>query len=70
VLDLLREFPHVVEAAVVYGETDIITKIEAPTQAALDEVIMGRIQGIPAVESTRTFLVVGGLAWERPDPPE
>lgn len=65
VLEALRTFPAVAEAAVIYGETDIIARIEAPDQDTLDEVVMRQIHDIPAVESTRTFIVVGKMHWRR-----
>ncbi len=64
-LDALRELPEVAEASVVYGETDIIARVVVPDQDSLDEVVLGRIQGLPMVESTRTFLVVGKMQWRR-----
>lgn len=68
VLELLQTFPGVLEAAVVYGETDIIAKVAVAGPEALDELVITELQGIPAVESTRTFIVVGSMAWERPAP--
>lgn len=65
VLERLRGFEGVVEASVVYGETDMIVKVEVPDQATLDELIIRRIQGLPEVEATRTYLVVGGMHWQR-----
>lgn len=67
VLEQLRELPGVAEASVIYGETDIIARVAAETQDELDDLIMNRIQGLPAVESTRTFIVVGRLHWRRGD---
>lgn len=64
-VDRLRAFPGIVEAAAVYGETDVIAKIEVPDQRALDQLIIERIQAVPEVESTRTFIAVGGLHWAR-----
>ncbi len=64
-LDALRELPEVAEASVVYGETDIIARVVVADQDRLDEVVLGRIQGLPMVESTRTFLVVGKMQWRR-----
>lgn len=64
-LEALRELPEVAEASVVYGETDIIARVVVPDQDSLDEVVLGRIQGLPMVESTRTFLVVGKMQWRR-----
>jgi DNA-binding Lrp family transcriptional regulator len=64
-VDELRSYPGVVEAAAIYGETDVIAKIEVPDQAALDQLVLERIQAIEAVESTRTFIAIGGLQWQR-----
>ena len=65
VLDQLRTFDGIAEAAVVYGETDIIARLEVPDQAALDELVLHRIQSIAAVESTRTFIAAGSMQWRR-----
>ena len=64
-VDELRSYPGVVEASAIYGETDVIAKVDVPDQAALDELVLARIQGIEAVESTRTFIAVGGMQWQR-----
>jgi DNA-binding Lrp family transcriptional regulator len=61
----LRRFPGIVEASAIYGETDVIAKIEVPDSAALDELVVHKIQGIEVVESTRTFIGIGGLHWSR-----
>jgi DNA-binding Lrp family transcriptional regulator len=64
-LERLRQLEGIVEASAVYGETDIIAKLEVPSQSELDELIIRRIQDLPEVEATRTFIVVGGLHWSR-----
>ena len=51
----------------IYGETDIIAKVIVRDQAALDDLIFRRLHAMPTVESTRTFIVVGELHWERED---
>ena len=65
VMDALRAMPEVVEASTVYGESDIIARLETATQADLDNFVMERVHGIPAVESTRTYIVVGSMHWKR-----
>lgn len=65
VLEQLKEFPGVAEASVIYGETDIVTRLVARDQDELDDLILNQIQGLPAVESTRTFIVVGRMHWRR-----
>ncbi|MBI3972642.1 MAG: Lrp/AsnC ligand binding domain-containing protein [Chloroflexi bacterium] len=64
-VDELRSYPGVVEASAIYGETDVIAKVEVPDQDALDDLVLHRIQSIEAVESTRTFIAVGGMHWSR-----
>ncbi len=65
VLDTLRDIEGIAEASVVYGETDIVARVVARDQDELDDLIINRIQGVPAVESTRTFIVVGRMHWRR-----
>ncbi|MGH2458600.1 MAG: Lrp/AsnC family transcriptional regulator [Chloroflexota bacterium] len=65
VIESLRVFPGIVEANALYGESDAIIKIDVPSQAELDDLVMNRVHSLPAVESTRTFIVVGGMHWER-----
>jgi DNA-binding Lrp family transcriptional regulator len=64
-VDELRSYPGVVEASAIYGETDVIAKVEVPDQDALDELVFHRIQSIEAVESTRTFIAAGAMQWQR-----
>jgi DNA-binding Lrp family transcriptional regulator len=65
VVEKLRNFPGIVEACALYGESDVIAKIIVPRQDELDDLVMNQIQSLPAVESTRTFIAVGGMHWER-----
>lgn len=65
VMEELRQFPGIVEAATVYGESDIIAKVAVGSQEELDELVMEKLHGIPAVESTRTFIIIGSLNWSR-----
>ena len=64
-IEELRTYRGIVEAAGIYGETDVIAKLEVPDQDALDELVVKRIQSIDAVESTRTFIAIGGMHWDR-----
>jgi len=65
VLLRLEEIDEVVEAGAVYGESDIIARVETPSQEILDQVVMEQLHEIEAVESTRTYIVVGGTRWVR-----
>ena len=49
-IEELRNYRGIVEAAGIYGETDVIAKLEVPDQDALDELVVKRIQSIDAVE--------------------
>lgn len=53
----LMDISEVVEAAAVYGESDVIVKIETSSPELRDSVIMGKIRKIPYVEFTRTYAV-------------
>ncbi|HUX86242.1 MAG TPA: Lrp/AsnC ligand binding domain-containing protein [Chloroflexota bacterium] len=65
VVEKLRKFSGIVEACALYGESDVIAKIIVARQDDLDNLVMNQIQSLPAVESTRTFIAVGGMHWER-----
>ncbi len=65
VVEQLREFPGVIEASAIYGETDIVLQALVEDQDELDDLIMNKVQAIPAIESTRTFIAVGGTYWRR-----
>lgn len=61
VVATLRRLHGVVEAWAVYGETDIVAKIEVADMPALDRLIMQDIQGMKLVESTRTMIVIDSI---------
>ncbi|MBI2856609.1 MAG: Lrp/AsnC ligand binding domain-containing protein [Chloroflexi bacterium] len=65
VMERLRAFEAVKEASTIYGESDIIAKVRVADQGELDKLVMEEFHGIPAVESTRTFIAIGNLHWER-----
>lgn len=65
VVEELRKHSEIKEAAAVYGETDIVAKVQAPTMQELDRLVMEIIQGSPDVTSTRTLLAVEKLHWAR-----
>lgn len=64
-IEELHTYPGIVEAAGIYGETDVIAKIEVADQDTLDDLVVRRIQSIDAVESTRTFIAIGAMHWVR-----
>jgi DNA-binding Lrp family transcriptional regulator len=58
-MDEYQEF--VTGAAAVYGEADVIARIEAPSIQKLHELVMDEIQNLPDVRVTRTFIVIPQL---------
>jgi DNA-binding Lrp family transcriptional regulator len=65
VLEAMRSIEGIVEASTVYGETDVICRVQVPDQPQLDRLVMRDLHAIPAVESTRTFIVVHDMHWRR-----
>lgn len=57
----LRKIPGVVEAWAVYGETDIVVKIDVADNKALDRLVMHDIQGMKLVNTTRTLIVIDSV---------
>jgi DNA-binding Lrp family transcriptional regulator len=65
VVEYLNKYPEVKEAAAVYGEADIVAKIQTASPEELDRLVMDVIQGNPDVQSTRTLVVIEKFHWER-----
>ncbi len=65
VLDEVQAFDEIREASAVYGQSDIVLKVEVETQDLLDDLVMRRLHAVEGVESTRTFIGIGGLHWSR-----
>jgi len=58
-MDNFSEF--VTEAAAVYGEADVVAKVETPSIQMLHELVMDKIQNLPNVRVTRTFIIIPQL---------
>jgi DNA-binding Lrp family transcriptional regulator len=58
-MDDYSEF--VTEAAAVYGEADVIAKVETPSVEQLHQLVMEKIQNLPNVRVTRTFIIIPQL---------
>ncbi len=65
VVQYLNKYPEIKEAAAVYGDIDVVAKIEAASQAELDRVIMDVIQSSSDVTATRTLVVIEKIHWTR-----
>ena len=58
----MTEFSEfVTEAAAVYGEADVIAKVETPSIEQLHKLVMDKIQNLPHVSVTRTFIIIPHL---------
>ena len=57
----LRKIPGVVEAWAVYGETDIVAKIDVADNQTLDRLVMQDIQGMKLVNTTRTLIAIDSI---------
>ncbi|MEU8300699.1 Lrp/AsnC family transcriptional regulator [Micromonospora sp. NPDC048909] len=53
----LAQVRYIEHAALLGGDHDVLALVRAPDNAALRDVVLGRVQGIPGVLSTRTWLV-------------
>lgn len=47
--------------AAVYGEADVIAKVETPSLQELHELATDKIQNLPNVRVTRTFVIIPQL---------
>jgi DNA-binding Lrp family transcriptional regulator len=68
----LRDIPYIEHFALIGGEHDVLALVRAPDNAALRDVVLDRIQDIPGVRSSRTWLVFEeqqgrGVPWDRAD---
>ncbi|SCF14960.1 Lrp/AsnC family transcriptional regulator [Micromonospora chokoriensis] len=53
----LARVRYIAHAALLGGDHDVLALVRAPDNAALRDVVLGRVQSIPGVLSTRTWLV-------------
>lgn len=72
VSERLREIPYIEHFALVGGDYDVLVLVRAPDNSALRQVVLERIQDIPNVRATRTWLVFEeapgrGTDWSPPD---
>ena len=48
-----------------YGEADVIARVETPSIQALHDLVMDKIQNLPSVKVTRTFIMIPSLYEEK-----
>jgi len=58
VMEKLLTYPEVKEAYVVYGEYDLIVKVETDTLKDLDHFITERIRKMPEIQMTSTMIAI------------
>lgn len=68
----LQELPYVEHFAMVGGDYDILVLVRTPDNETLRHVVLERIQDVPGVRATRTWLVFDeargrGARWGTPD---
>jgi len=61
----LKKSPGVVEAAGVYGDADVVVKVQAPDMRALDQLLFHTIQSNKHVKATRTYVAIEEQHWTR-----
>ncbi len=58
VRDRLKEVPGVEEAHVVFGQYDVILKVDVPDSETLRKLVFGKIRSMECVISTATLTVL------------
>ncbi|WP_433384862.1 Lrp/AsnC family transcriptional regulator [Micromonospora sp. KLBMP9576] len=61
----LARVRYIAHAALLGGDHDVLALVRAPDNATLRDVVLGRVQGIAGVLSTRTWLVFEEFDGER-----
>ncbi|MEM2954567.1 MAG: Lrp/AsnC ligand binding domain-containing protein [Candidatus Nanoarchaeia archaeon] len=57
VIDALKNEPKIKEVRLVYGEYDIVIKVELGEISELSEFVLDKIRSIGAIEKTTTLIV-------------
>ncbi|MEP7192507.1 MAG: Lrp/AsnC family transcriptional regulator [Actinomycetota bacterium] len=57
----LGQLPYVEHVSMLGADFDVLVLVRAPDNAALRDLVLERIQGIPGVQTTRTWLVFDEL---------
>jgi len=57
----LGRLPYVEHVSMLGADFDVLVLVRAPDNAALRDLVLDRIQGIPGVQTTRTWLVFDEL---------
>jgi DNA-binding Lrp family transcriptional regulator len=63
----LGRLPYVEHVSMLGADFDVLVLVRAPDNAALRDLVLDRIQAIPGVQTTRTWLVFDELRGPGPD---
>jgi len=63
----LGRLPYVEHVSMLGADFDVLVLVRAPDNAALRDLVLDRIQSIPGVQTTRTWLVFDELPGPGPD---
>ena len=66
VAEAVVALPYVEHVALVGGDFDVLALVRAPNNAELRRVVLERIQEVPGIRSTRTWLVFDERPGEGP----
>ena len=60
IIDLIADVPGVISVEGVYGDFDIIARVEVPVGTGIDQVV-NEIRRIPGLKTTRTVTSIEGV---------
>jgi DNA-binding Lrp family transcriptional regulator len=61
----LRDIEEVKEVAGLYGEMDLLVKIETQDNRQLDRIMLDIIRKYKQIENSRTYVVIGDIYWKK-----
>ena len=61
----LRNIKEIKEVAGLYGEMDLLVKIEAQGNRQLDRIMLDIIRKYKQIENSRTYVVIGDIYWKK-----
>ncbi|MEK6807545.1 MAG: Lrp/AsnC ligand binding domain-containing protein [Nanoarchaeota archaeon] len=59
VVEALKKLPEIKEAKILYGEYDLIAKIQAEDIQKLNSFLLDKVRAIKEIEKTSTLIVAG-----------
>ena len=65
VVEALKAIDAVKEAGALFGDEDVYAKVDVSSMEELHVLVMGRIQGIGPVSTTKTYIVISDMKWSR-----